>query len=185
MNIIGQQVGLRADEQRVSCGVGSQSTSRQTAHCLVDVEEWDIGVLGTLTQPVGRWPLASSVRVMDKNLRKTQIDKYAEDTMEACFSNGIKHIKVIAILQFLILVYISQFWLFLHFLNILSEKKRHLCIVKVKSTMKFIVIQYNNQGTTKSGYAAKVSKILSEKKGTCHRRKQALCINILEQTCAL
>lgn len=68
MHVIGQQVSLRAYEQRVSCGVGSQSTSRQTADCLVDIEEWDIRVLSTLTQPVCYWPLASSVRVMDKHL---------------------------------------------------------------------------------------------------------------------
>lgn len=68
MHVIGQQVSLRAYEQSVSCGVGTQSTSRQTADRLVDIEERDIRVLCTLTQPMGCWPLASSVRVMDKHL---------------------------------------------------------------------------------------------------------------------
>lgn len=65
--IIGQ-VCLGAHEERVSSGVGLSSTSCQAAQCLVDVEQRDVGVLGTLAQMVGCLPLATHVRVMDEHL---------------------------------------------------------------------------------------------------------------------
>lgn len=68
VNIIGQQVGLGSHQQRVSSGVWSQRSCRQTSDGLVDVKQRDVRVLRALAEPVGRRSLTTSVRVVDKNL---------------------------------------------------------------------------------------------------------------------
>lgn len=68
VDVVGQQVGLGAHQQRVPGGVWSQPSCGQAGHRLVDVEEGDVRVLGALAQPVSRGPLSASVRVVDENL---------------------------------------------------------------------------------------------------------------------
>ncbi len=70
MDIIGQQVSLRSNQQGVAGGVWNQPSCCQTSDSLVDVEQRDIGVLGALAQSVSHRSLTTSMRVVDKNLLK-------------------------------------------------------------------------------------------------------------------
>lgn len=68
MYIVSQQVSLGTHQQCVSCCIGTQSTSCQTAYCLVNIKQGDVGVLATLTQPMSCLPFPSGVRVVDEYL---------------------------------------------------------------------------------------------------------------------
>lgn len=59
---------MGAHQECVPCRTGTQSTSCQTAYCLVNIKQGDVGVLGTLTQPMSCLPSPSSVRVVDEYL---------------------------------------------------------------------------------------------------------------------
>lgn len=73
MDIISQQVCLGSHQQCVPGSIWSQSSCSQTGDCLIDVEQRNVRVLGTLAQSVGHRSLATSVGVVDENLlmRKT------------------------------------------------------------------------------------------------------------------
>ena len=68
MDVVGQQVGLRAHQQGVPRGVYPQGAGSQAANRLVDVEQGDVRVLCALAQPVGHRSLSTGVRVVDEHL---------------------------------------------------------------------------------------------------------------------
>ena len=68
VDVVGQQVGLRAHQQGVPCGVRPQGACGQAADRLVDVEQGDVRVLCALAQPVGHGALPAGVGVVDEHL---------------------------------------------------------------------------------------------------------------------